>query len=111
MPTFILERVVPAGFDPSDNEQVAMHSRWAADAYAATGIVWLGGVAAERTMYSLIVSDTEKRVRRYCTLIGLAPEDYTIRPVIGVLGPFVAMSREDPRFRPPATVLIRRDDD
>ena len=111
MPTFILERVVPAGFDPSDPEQAALHSRWAADAYEATGIVWLGGVAAERTMYSLIVSDSEKRVHRYCTLLGLTADDYTIRPVVGVLGPFVAMSARDPRFRPPARVLVRREQD
>ena len=109
MPTFILERVVPAGFDASDEEQVALHSRWAADAYAATGIVWLGGVATERTMYSLIVSDSARLVHRYCTYLGLGPDDYIVRPVVGVLGPFVAMSTADPRFRPPARVLVRRD--
>jgi hypothetical protein len=49
-------------------------------------------------------------VHRYCTLLGLTADDYTIRPVVGMLGPFVAMSPQDPRFRPPARVLVRRDE-
>ena len=101
MPTFVLERVVPAGFDPADPDQAALHSRWAADAYAATGIVWLGGVATERSMYSLIVADDDALVCRYCEMLGLQAADYVIRPVVGVLGPAVAMAREDPRYRPP----------
>lgn len=101
MPAFVLERVVPLGFDPSDPDQAALHSRWASDAYAANGIVWLGGVATGPNMYSLIVAPDEDHVQSYCSTLGLAEGDFTIRPVTGVLGPFVAMSTSDPRYRPP----------
>jgi hypothetical protein len=102
MPSYVLERVVPAGFDPSDKDQAALHSRWAADAYAENGIVWLGGVATGSNMYSLIVGKDEEHVHRYCRTLRLSANDYTIHPVTGVLGPFVAMSTTDERYRPPA---------
>jgi hypothetical protein len=100
MPTFVLERVTPPNFQVADPDQVALHSRWAADAYLAAGIVWLGGVATDGNMDSLVVADGDEDIRRYCRSLGVVEENYFIHRVVNALGPDVAMSRDDPRYRP-----------
>jgi hypothetical protein len=100
MAMFMLQRVVPPGFDVTDPDQRALHSRWAADAYMAAGIVWLGGITALDNMYSLVVADDEEQIHRYCAALGVTPETYELRPVVGLLGPHVALSKDDPRYRP-----------
>jgi hypothetical protein len=101
MPIFVLERVTPPTFDVGDPNQVALHSRWAADAYAAAGIVWLGGVAVhDGRMYSLIVAESVDDVERYCRSIGIERSAFKVSEVIATLGPHSALSRNDPRYRP-----------
>jgi hypothetical protein len=102
MPTFVLERVIPPTFDIADPGIVALHSRWAADAYQAAGIVWLGGVATDKgNMYSLVVADSVDDVRRYCASLGVKEGEFKVSEVRANLGPQVAMSRTDPRYRAP----------
>ena len=101
MPTFLLERVIPAALNVADPEDVALHSRWAADAYQAAGIAWLGGVATDKgNMYSLVVADSAEDIARYCASLGIAQADYTCSQVMTPMGPSVAMGRTDPRYRP-----------
>ena len=57
METFLLERSIPPRFDPSDADQVALHARWALDAYREVGAVWLGGVVTEDRMFSLVTAE------------------------------------------------------
>jgi len=101
MPTFVLERAVPKGFDIADPDQVALHSRWASDAYRAAGIAWMGGVTTPAKMYSLIVADSVADVERYLKILGVPEGDFAFAEVISALGPQMAMSRDDPRYRPP----------
>ena len=102
MPTFVLERVIPATFDIADPDVVALHSRWAADAYQAAGIAWLGGVATDRgSMYSLVVADSIADIERYCRSLGVADSEFKVSEVKAMIGPHIAMARSDPRYRPP----------
>jgi hypothetical protein len=102
VPTFVLERVIPPAFDMAAPDVAALHSRWAADAYQAAGIVWLGGVATDKgNMYSLVVADSADDVRRYCASIGVQESEFKVSEVRANLGPQVAMSRTDPRYRAP----------
>jgi hypothetical protein len=99
MPTFVLERIVPPGFDVTDPGQVALHSRWAADAYRDANIVWLGGVATKGKMYSVLVADDRGDVERYLGALGVEAGEFALEQVVSTLGPQVAMSRDDPRYR------------
>jgi hypothetical protein len=102
MPTFVLERTIPPAFDIADPDIVALHSRWAADAYHAAGISWLGGVATDRgNMYSLVIADSIDDIKRYCATLGIAAADYTVSEVRATMGPHAALSRTDPRYRAP----------
>jgi hypothetical protein len=102
MPTFVLERVIPPAFDISNPDQVALHSRWATDAYQAASIVWLGGAATDKgNMYSLVVADDVDAIKRYCALLGIQEADYKVSEVRTLVGPQMAMSRKDPRYRAP----------
>jgi len=101
MPTFLLERVTPPAFDVRNADQVPLHSRWALDAYQAAGISWLGGIATDAgRMLSLVVADNAEAVHHYCKSIGVQPADYTLSEVITSIGPHMAMSKSDPRYRP-----------
>ena len=102
MPTFVLERVIPPAFDIADPDVVALHSRWAADAYQAAGIAWLGGVATDKgNMYSLVVADSIADIERYCASLGIAEAEFKISEVKTMIGPHLAMARSDPRYRAP----------
>jgi hypothetical protein len=101
MPTFLLERIIPPALTIADPDNVALHSRWAMDAYQAAGIVWLGGVAADNgKMVSLVVADGIDDVKRYCASLGILETDYTVAQVVTPIGPQMAISRTDPRYRP-----------
>jgi hypothetical protein len=101
VPTFVLERVIPAAFNIADPDVVALHSRWAADAYHAVGIAWLGGVATDKgNMYSLVVADSAEDIARYCASLGIAATEFKVSEVKATLGPHIAMARDDPRYRP-----------
>lgn len=102
MPTFVLERVIPPAFNIADPDQVALHSRWATDAYHAAGIVWLGGVATDKgNMYSLVVADDGDAIKRYCASLGIQDADYKVSEVRAMVGPQMAMARNDSRYRAP----------
>ena len=102
MPTYLVERVIPPAFDIADPEVVALHSRWAADAYRAAGIAWLGGVATDKgNMFSLVVADGAADVARYCASLGIAETEFKVSEVKTAMGPHIAMARTDPRYRPP----------
>ena len=99
MLTFILDRPIPQRYDVTDPAQVALHCRWAVDAYAEAGVVWFGGAATEDRMFSLIAADDAEAPRRYCRSLGV--DDAVLRRVVQPLGPTFALPRDDPRFRPP----------
>jgi hypothetical protein len=100
MQTFLIERKIPARFDVADPDQVALHGRWAVDAYQAVGAMWLGGVVTEDRMFSLITAEAADDLHRYRQALGIADQDMVLRRVVRPLGPFFAMARDDPRFRP-----------
>jgi hypothetical protein len=101
MPTFLLERVIPLAFNINDPDQVALHSRWALDAYQAAGISWLGGVATDGgKMFGLVVADNADAVHSYCKSIGVGTDDYKLSGVVTSIGPHMALDRTDPRYRP-----------
>lgn len=109
MPTYLVERVVPPAFDIEDPADVALHSRWAADAYQKAGIVWLGGVATDRgNMFSVVVADGVDNITRYCAALGIAAADLKVSEVKAMLGPHVAMARTDARYRPPHPPSVAR---
>ena len=102
MPTYLVERVIPPALDIADPDVVALHSRWAADAYQAAGIAWLGGVATDTgTMFSVVVADSVADIARYCRSLGIADAEYKVSEVKATMGPHIAMARTDPRYRPP----------
>ena len=102
MPTYLVERVIPPAFDITDPGVVALHSRWAADAYQVAGIAWLGGVATDKgNMYSVVVADSAADIARYCASLGIAETDYKVSEVKAMMGPHIAMARSDPRYRMP----------
>ena len=101
MHTYLMERTIPPLFDTADPDQVALHARWATDAYREVGAFWLGGVVTEDRMFSLVTAETEGDLHRYCHALGIADQDVTLRRVLRPLGPYFAMARDDVRFRPP----------
>jgi hypothetical protein len=101
MQIFLVERAIPPAFDTSNPDQVALHSRWATDAYLAAGIVWYGGVVAGGRMYSMVAADDEAVIERYRDSLHIAPQDMAIRKVDTFVGPAAAMAHSDPRFRAP----------
>lgn len=67
MATFLLERVTPSALDLRNPDALALHSRWALDAYRTVGITWLGAVATDSgRMVGLIVGDDADQVHDYC---------------------------------------------
>ena len=101
MKTFLVERTIPPRFDAVDPDQVALHARWAADAYREVGAFWLGGVVTEDAMFSLVTAEEEADLQRYCQSLGIADADVTLHRVVRPLGPFFALPRGDARFREP----------
>ena len=101
MDTFLVERTIPPGFHTDDPDQLALHARWAVDAYREVGAFWLGGVVTADRLYSLVTAEEEGDLERYRRSLGIADKDIILRRVVRPLGPFFAMSRTDPRFRRP----------
>ena len=100
MLTFLVERTIPPLFDTTDPDQVALHARWAVDAYREVGAFWLGGLVTEDRMYSLVTAERKDDLERYGRSLGIAPSDLTIRQALRPLGPFFALAQGDPRYRP-----------
>lgn len=99
MQIFMIERTIPPAFDTANPDQIALHSRWATDAYMAAGIVWYGGVVAGGRMVSMVAADDEAVLMRYRDSLGIAPADMSVSKVDAFLGPAAAMAHSDPRYR------------
>ena len=93
MQTFLVERTIPPAFQYEDPEVVALHARWAVDAYKAVGAFWLGGVVTETRMWSLAAAEAEDDLRRYADALGLAPREIKVRRVVRAIGPYFAAPR------------------
>ena len=52
-------------------------------------------------MYSLVVADGADDIARYCASLGIAESEFKISEARAMMGPHVAMARNDPRYRPP----------
>jgi hypothetical protein len=100
MQIYLIERTISAHFKPSDQDQAALHSRWATDAYNKVGAVWYGTVVAGGKMYGLVAAEDNSAFDRYCEILGIASSDIIVRQVDQFLGPAVAMLQSDPRYRP-----------
>jgi hypothetical protein len=101
MPSFLIERTLPPQFDVADPDQVALHARWALDAYGEVRATWLGGVVTEDAMFSLVVAEDAADLQRYRRSLGIDDQDMRVRRIVRPIGPFLAMSRRDERFRAP----------
>ena len=94
MQTFMMQRTIPPRFDTSDPDQVALHARWAVDAYREVGAFWLGGVITDNGMFSLVTAEREDAVHEYGRRLGFPPGDMVLRRVIRANGPFFAQAAE-----------------
>ncbi len=101
MQTFLVERTIPPRFDVSDPDMVALHARWAVDAYRQAGAFWLGGVVTEDAMFSLVTAEAAEDLVRYRRSLGIEDRDATVRRVVRPLGPWFALPLGDPRYRAP----------
>ncbi|HEX2816913.1 MAG TPA: hypothetical protein VHN39_10980 [Phenylobacterium sp.] len=93
MNTFLVERTIPAAFHAEDPEQVALHARWAVDAYRDVGAFWIGGVITEDRMWSLVTAEAADDLTRYRQSLGIADQDMTVRRVVRPIGPYFAAPR------------------
>ena len=93
MLTFLVERRVPEGFRHEEPETVALHARWAVDAYKKVGAFWMGGVITDNGMFSLVSAEQEEDLQRYGRSLNFAPGDMVLRRVIRPIGPFAAQPR------------------
>jgi hypothetical protein len=93
MMTFLVERTIPPAFRYEDPDNVALHARWAVDAYRQVGAFWLGGVVTDDGMFSLVTVEAQDDLRRYAASLGIADQDIRLRRVIRPLGPYFAGPR------------------
>jgi len=93
MQTYLVERVIPPAFTHEDPAVVALHARWAVDAYKAVGAFWLGGVVTDNGMFSLVTAEQEADLVEYGRSLGIPAGDMVLRRVIRPLGPFFAQPR------------------
>lgn len=101
MQTFLVERTIPPRFDVSDPDMVALHARWAVDAYREVGAMWLGGVVTADAMFSLVTAEAAEDLARYRRSLGIADKDAVVRRVLCPLGPWFALARGHEQYRAP----------
>jgi hypothetical protein len=100
METYLIQRTIPAALKVEDPENVALHCRWAADAYHGIGAHWLGGVVTEDAMFSLVAAERAQDLTRYWASLGIAEADVVLRRVVRPLGPSFAGPRtREPQLR------------
>jgi hypothetical protein len=99
MNTFLVERTIPVAFHVDDPEQVALHARWAVDAYREVGAFWIGGLVTEDRMWSLVTAEQAHDLDRYARALGIADQAVTVRRVVRPLGPYFAAPQGS--VRPP----------
>lgn len=92
MLTFLVERKIPAAFRADDPQNVALHARWAVDAYKQVGAFWIGGVVTDDGMFSLVTAEREADLHAYGRLLGFPDGDMTLRRIIRPLGPYFAQA-------------------
>jgi hypothetical protein len=90
MQTFLIERAIPAALRVDDAANVGLHCRWATDAYARVGAMWLGGVITEDAMWSLVTAEAAEDLTAYWRSLGIAQADVRLRRVVRPIGPFLA---------------------
>lgn len=93
MLTYLVERKIPPAFRVDDPENVALHARWAVDAYRNVGAMWLGGAVTDNGMFSVVVVEQETDLHEYGRSLGFPPGDMVLRRVIRPLGPFYAKAQ------------------
>ena len=102
MQTFLVERAIPPAFNTDDPENVALHARWAAEAYKKVGAFWLGGAVTDKGMFSLVTVEQEADLHEYGRSLGFDEREMVLRRIIRPLGPWYAMdksSAREPRLR------------
>jgi hypothetical protein len=99
MQTFLVERTIPAAFRHEDPAVLAMHARWATDAYKAVGAFWHGGVITETGMCGLVSAEAEDDLARYARSLNIAPDQIAVRRVVRAIGPYFAAPQGS--VRPP----------
>lgn len=93
MMTFLTQRTTPPNFRFEDSAEVALHCRWAVDAYRKVGAFWLGGVVTDEGMFGLVTAERAEDLRRYQQSLSIADQDFTLRRVLQPLGPYFAAPR------------------
>ena len=93
MLTFLVERTIPPTFTHEDPATVALHARWAVEAYRKVGAFWLGGVITDNGMFSLVTAERQADLHDYGRAMGIPDADIVLRRVIRPLGPFLAQPR------------------
>jgi hypothetical protein len=94
METYLVERTVPPTFRFEDPATLALHARWATDAYRKVGAFWLGGVITDSGMFSLVAVEQADDLVRYAGSLGIAEQDFTLRRVLRQIGPSFAKAAE-----------------
>jgi hypothetical protein len=85
----LMERELPAGFDVTDDDQAAWHSRVAVDAAAASDgrMHWLCTYATEdRKLFGVVAVEDMHAIEEYLKRAGIASQ-VKIRRVLRVLDP------------------------
>ena len=90
MQTFLVERTVPPALGREDADALALHARWAADAYRKVGAFWLGGVITDAGMFSAVVVEREQDLHDYRRVLGIAQGDMVLRRIVRTIGPWAA---------------------
>lgn len=65
MITLMMERRLPASFDPADADLIARHCRIAVDAHRAAGTHWLGSYIADDRIFGLVAVEREADLAAY----------------------------------------------
>ena len=88
----LMERDMPANFDPSDDTQAARHARIALDAITATAgrMHWLCTYATEEKLFSVIAVDDEKTYDAWVKKTNAYTAGLKIRRVVRMIDPSLA---------------------
>jgi hypothetical protein len=86
------ERPIPAGFDPSDEAQVARHCRIAVDAFARLEgrAHWLTSYVTEDRLFGVVVLESEADLLVFQRASGMAGQSITVHRVRRQLDPSLA---------------------
>ena len=71
----MMERPIPPGFDPADDDQLARHCRIALEGHRKAGTQWLGSFVSGDRIFGLVVAEDEAQLRRYWEAVGIEGQD------------------------------------